>query len=96
MAANEFEHFISKVDGYHKAIEEEFEILSATEGTEDVRKLIDKKIAAALPRFVDELITIAHAGDTDNAKLNAIKFAFNWYFMFIGLLLAFLVMYADR
>ena len=78
---NEFDSFLSKVEGYHKAFEEEYRILTETDNDpSEVRKLIDKKIAAALPGFVDQLILIAQMGDTDNAKLSAIKFAFNWYF----------------
>src|ERR1051325_5766667 len=77
---NTLDHFLSKVEGYQKAIEEEYAVLSSSDSAEDVRKLIDKKIASALPGFVDQLILIAQAGDSDNARLSAIKFAFNWYF----------------
>jgi hypothetical protein len=76
---NDFDSFISKVQGYHKAFKEEYEVISS-ENPDDIRKLIDQKMAAALPGFVDQLILIAQMGDTDNAKLSAIKFAFNWYF----------------
>lgn len=79
MAEENFDEFITKVAGFHKAIEEEFEIASSDDSA-DVRKLVDKKIAMALPGFVDTLINIAQFGETDNAKLNAIKFAFNYYF----------------
>jgi hypothetical protein len=77
---SDFESFLTKVEGYHKAIEQEYEVSLAEGDPTEVRKVIDKKIAAALPGFVDQLVLIATMGDTDNAKLNAIKFAFNWYF----------------
>jgi len=79
MPNDEFADFMTKVEGYHKAIEEEYAIISSDD-IEGVRTLIDKKLAAALPGFVDQLILIAQMGDSDNAKLSAIKFAFNWYF----------------
>lgn len=77
---SEFNEFISKVAGYHKAIEEEYEVAAKSDDTQEVRTLIDKKIATALPGFVDELIKIVTFSDSDNARLSGIKFAFNWYF----------------
>ena len=77
---DEFESFIGKVGGYEDALKEEFEIASSADDVETIRHLVETKIARALPGFIDDLILIARAGDTDSSRLKAIQFAFNWYF----------------
>jgi len=78
--ADEFESFIGNLQGYEKSLQEEYEIAKNAQDTESVRKVIEKKIAQALPGFVDDLILIARTGDTDSSRLKAIQFAFQWYF----------------
>ena len=83
MPNDDFESFLNKVDGYEEALKQEYEVASTADEEDQlntVRKLIEKKIAVALPGFVDDLILIARAGDTDSSRLKAISFAFNWYF----------------
>jgi hypothetical protein len=77
---DEFESFVGKVSGWEEAIKQEHEVASSDGDIETIRKLIEKKIAVALPGFVDDLILIARTGDTDSSRLKAIQFAFNWYF----------------
>ncbi|HEY1249183.1 MAG TPA: hypothetical protein VGE97_09360 [Nitrososphaera sp.] len=77
---DEFESFINKVGGYEEAIRQEHEVIESDNTPDTVRKLIETKIARALPGFVDDLILIARTGDSDTARLKAISFAFNWYF----------------
>ena len=77
---DDFESFIGKVGGYEDALRQEHEVIEADGDIDTIRKLIEKKIACALPGFVDDLILIARTGDTDSSRLKAISFAFNWYF----------------
>jgi hypothetical protein len=77
---DEFESFIGKVGGYEDALRQEHEVIESDGDIDTIRALIEKKIAVALPGFVDDLILIARAGDTDSSRLKAISFAFNWYF----------------
>jgi hypothetical protein len=77
---DEYQSFISNLGKYEESLQQEYEIATNAEDTTQVRKLIEQKIAQALPGFVDDLILIAKIGDTDSARLKAIQFAFNWYF----------------
>jgi hypothetical protein len=77
---DEFESFVGKVGGYEQAMKEEFEVATSEDNAETIRKIIERKMAMALPGFVDDLILIARTGDTDSSRLKAIQFAFNWYF----------------
>lgn len=77
---DEYSSFINNLGKYEKSLQEEYEVATNSEDPATVRKLIDQKIAAALPGFVDDLILIARTGDTDSSRLKAIQFAFNWYF----------------
>lgn len=77
---DEYESFVNKVSGYEDALRQEHEVASSAGDVEVIRKLIDDKIAKALPGFVDDLIMIARTGDNDNVKLKAIQWAFDWYF----------------
>lgn len=77
---DEYSSFINNLGKYEKSLQEEYEVATNSEDPLTVRKLIDQKIAAALPGFVDDLILIARTGDTDSSRLKAIQFAFNWYF----------------
>ena len=76
MPNDDFESFLNKVDGYEEALKQEYEVASTADEEDQlntVRKLIEKKIAVALPGFVDDLILIARAGDTDSSRLKAIR-----------------------
>jgi len=75
-----YESFIDKIGGFEDALKQEWEVAQNSNDTDTIRSLIEKKIACALPGFVDDLILIARAGDTDSSRLKAISFAFNWYF----------------
>jgi hypothetical protein len=77
---DEFGSFINNLGEYEKSLQEEYEVAVESDSPENVHKLIEKKIAKALPGFVDDLILIAQMGDTDSSRLKAIQFAFNWYF----------------
>jgi hypothetical protein len=77
---DEFGSFINNLGDFEKALQEEYELAIGAEDTISVRKIIETKIAKALPGLVDDLLLIARLGDNDNAKLKAIKFAFDWYF----------------
>jgi hypothetical protein len=77
---DDYGSFINNLQGFEKSLQEEYEIATNNDSPDTIRKLIEQKIAQALPGFVDDLILIARAGDTDSSRLKAISFAFNWYF----------------
>jgi hypothetical protein len=80
MALDDMNDFLSNVTGYHKAIEEEFEIAVNSEDPLQVRKLMEKKLATAIPGFVAELIKLAHFAENDNTRISAIKYGMQLYF----------------
>jgi hypothetical protein len=77
---DEYGSFINNLGKYKEALEQEYEAATQADDVDAIRKQLEKKLAQALPGFVDDLIMIARMGDTDSSRLKAIQFAFNWYF----------------
>lgn len=74
------DEYLKSLQGWHKAVEEEFEIAKASGDPEKVREVAKKVIGDRIPDFARNLVDIADHGASDTSRLNAIKFAFEFYF----------------
>lgn len=72
--------YLEDLQNWHRAIEEEYGIALEDGDPEKIREVIRKKLGQRLTDFVDNLIDIADKATSDMARLNAIKFAFEFYF----------------
>lgn len=73
------DEYLKSLQGWHEAIEQEFEIAKASGDPEKVREVAKKVIGDRIPDFARNLVDIADHG-SDSARLNAIKFAFEFFF----------------
>jgi hypothetical protein len=77
---NDPDAYLKSLQGWHEALEEEFKIASESGDVEKVREVVKKTIGDRMPDFARNLVDIADHAGSDSARLNAIKFAFEFYF----------------
>lgn len=77
--ADDLDKLRDSLSNYKKALEEEFDAVEAGD-VDKLHDVVKKKFAAQMLAFADEITALAKYADSEQTKLSAIKFAFEFYF----------------